>query len=374
MVNQYINDSVKTLVVSIQDIISRNKALKKNEDIKHALAIFDHTCRISPSTIHFIINKILQADGKLPFNLKQIQIIMAAVLARSSSSYGNIPSVVSHLSLVGAHAEAAILNENVLFGVGNRQSVPHSELLYESFRIIGEAFKVPWLTPASYHIFRLISLDGGVSAGLGTIADVRHFLESHAYYLPDFHDEDIEVALHYRKLAGSDIVNLHSFVVLHEAKMDDADVMVSARNPYKKNWLALRCLELAMREADSVDEFKTGRLSYIGCWGLFIEALMPWLPAIKHDRVRAWTQAHNDDLAGQATGRQGPADERHANDARFVALRMLNGLKPQTFAEVLNGVAELNQSRLAFWDIVAEKLKAHEPKASIKPLLNSTQG
>ena len=105
--------------------------------------------------------------------------------------------------------------------------------------------------------------------------------------------------------------------------MDDTGKPVDGRNPNDQISLARQSLELAVREASSVDEHDTGKLSYIGAYGLLTDALLGHVPENKRAAVTAWTRAHNDEVAGQSVGWESAAEEGHAEDARALALQML---------------------------------------------------
>ena len=137
------------------------------------------------------------------------------------------------------------------------------------------------------------------------------------------------------------------------------DVAPVWRNPYDLHWKALRVLELAVREASSVDEHDTGKLSYIGAWGMVVDAMLGHIPYVDRDRALAWTQAHNDEAAGQSHWLAG-SPRRACDDARGTAVDILKTLNSEAFAQTLEGVTKQGNARLTFWDHVVTALKAKE--------------
>lgn len=358
MHNQYINDAIAALVSDLQDVITRNKLLAEDRTVTEAFTGFKRACTITPSIVRYIADKIARASNLPCFSAKHLEILMLGVIARASSTYGTIPNVVAHLALVGEHADAAILNENAKNETGDREHAPHATLLFGCFEVIGESLPVQYLRPASYHILRniLIHRHKTDSEALQDLESVSEMLLREDTYVPVYNENDIKVALHYSNLCKSDVTDLHSFIVQVESRMDDRAAAGSAGNPYDKRWLAARRLELALREASSVDEHETGRLSYIGAWGQVVESVISQIKPSKYDQVRAWTKAHNDESAGQAVGWSGAAEDGHAIDARLQAVQMMASLKPATFATVLNEVAVLQTKRLEFWDNIVQDL------------------
>jgi hypothetical protein len=362
MGNQYINGATAALVTDLRGLISKNALFADDPAVIDAFSEFSQTCATTPSVVRYLSDKLAKSSNTPCFKERQIEILMLGVIARSSSTYGTIPNVVAHLALIGEHADAAILNENAKNETGDREHTPHPTLLFDCFKIIGEALSIDYLTPASYHILRyiLIEREKAGGPGLQSIDSIKEHILRGEPHFPPYGEKDIEVALHYSNLCKSDITQLHSSIVRIESRMDDRTVLATARNPYDKRWLATRRLELALREATSVDEHETGRLSYIGAWGNVVESLIPQIPPGGYDRARAWTRAHNDEVVGQAVGWSGAAEEGHAMDARIQAIQMVSSLKPTTFASVLREVAALNNMRLAFWDDIVEELAALE--------------
>ncbi|MGO4449697.1 hypothetical protein AB4Y96_12275 [Phyllobacterium sp. TAF24] len=355
----YINSATESLVTEIRDIIHERQDLSDEEQVLHNFKEFSASCSVSPLIVEYIANKISRLENLNVFSDRQLEVLMLGMIARSSSTYGTIPNVVAHLALIGEHAEAAILNENAKNETGDRAHKPHPTLLYDCFAVIGRALSIPVLTPASYHILRqiLIERERTGQPVMRTVDSVnRHFAENDLH-IPDYTDDDIRVAIYYTERCNSSITHLHSRIIEIESRMNDRGGGTEARNPYDKKWLAIRRLELAMREASSVDDHDTNQLSYIGAWGQVVEHLVPQLPPSELVRARAWTEAHNDEHAGQAIGWGGAAEEGHAEDARIQAVRMMKTLKPLTFATALREVTAFNVVRLGFWSRIVDALK-----------------
>gem|GEM_PF-3079959 len=319
-------------------------------------ADFDQTCKQAPSIVQHAREVIATSDGKPPFTARQLQILMVAFLARSSSTYGTIPGLVSHLSLIGEHEIAAILNENARNEIGDRHHSSHASLLYDCFAVIGQEFSIEYPTPASYHILRLLQLGQLKRNNKADIPTIRREIQESDLHVPEFDDNDIRVAINYRKIVGPELVQLHTAIINSDSRLDEKGGANTCRNPYDTEWIATRCLELAIREASSVDEHRSGRLSFIGAWGLVVDAISPWIKPERRARLRAWVEAHNDETAGRAAGWAGAAEEGHAEDARDVAVRILQTLKPRTFANVLGEVASLNLKRLRYWKYVTKRM------------------
>lgn len=358
MADSFINSATGTLVQEIAQLVHSQPAFRESTTIADSFRAFRHTCTVTPAIVGYI-GKRTAVFGRRPvFNADQFELLMLAMIARSSSTYGTIPGVVAHLALIGEHADAAILNENAKNETGDRAHAPHPVLLYDGFAVIGEAMRVPVLTPARYHIMRLILIGRTALDDLADARSVAAYLADRELHVPSHDEEDIRIALHYADKHGPDLIELHSRVIEAESRVDERKEAGTSRNPYDRKWLALRCLELAMREASSVDEHEANRLSYIGAWGQVVEHMAPLLPTCELARARAWTEAHNDEAAGQAVGWDGAAEEGHAEDARSQALKMIAALSPPAFASVLDEVTNLNDLRIRFWDEVVRRLAA----------------
>lgn len=368
----FINGAVEALVTDLSNAISSNHQFALNDAVVDAFAEFEASCRIRPAIIDYIESRVTSTNNEIRFSSKQLQLLMLSIIARSSSTYGTIPGVVSHLALIGEHEDAAILNENAKNETGDRSNTPHPVLLYDCFKVIGEAFSIPYLTPASYHMLRLILIGRSKrpERDLFTVPGVKHYLLEQDLYVPRHRDEDVHVALQYCNISTPNIALLHSDILKMESRMEDGTEAPSGRNPYDKLWLTVRRLELAMREASSVDEHETHRLSYIGSWGQVVDHLVSAIPEKNHHRARAWVEAHNDEIAGQAVGWSGAAEEGHAEDAREQAVQMMKTLRPTTFASALSEVTLLNNLRLKFWVSVVEGLSALEVDGSNDDRLN----
>lgn len=360
MDNEYINSATAALVEDLHKLIAEDARLAHDQTVSDAFTQFRRTCATVPSIVGYISKRLsMPPTSNIPcFSPQQIEILMLGVIARASSTYGTIPSVVAHLALVGEHAHAAILNENAKNETGDRGHAPHPILLFDCFKVIGEALSLNYLTPASYHILRYILIERGKTGApsLRDVESVKHIIARNEPHFPTYNDDDISVALYYSTLCQADIARLHSLTIKIESRMDDRGSMTNQRNPYDKHWLATRRLELALREASSVDEHDTGRLSYIGSWGRVVENLIPQIRPNDHERARAWAKAHNDEGTGQAVGWPGAAEEGHAMDARLQAMQMMRSVTPEIFASVLSEVTTLHDMRLAFWDDLVEDL------------------
>ncbi|MCF4130094.1 hypothetical protein [Methylobacterium sp. SyP6R] len=355
----YINGATEQLANDIRAVIESRPDLQNESPVIESFTRFDETCRMPPAIVCYVAEKLSHEANMPAFSDAQLEILMLAVIARSSSTYGTIPGVVAHLALIGEHQDAAILNENAKNETGDRAHTPHPILLYDGFTVIGAARGIPALSPASYHIMRHVMIERerlGQSV-LHTVEAVKDYFAVNDLHVPAYTDADIRVALHYADRCDPTITHLHSSIIEAESRMNDVPGAAASRNPYDRAWLGVRLLELAMREASSVDEHDTGRLSYIGAWGRVVEHLIPQFPPDQHARARAWTEAHNDEAAGQAVGWEGAAEEGHAEDARVQAVGMLKTLKPATLALVLSEVAEFNVLRLGFWDRVVADLR-----------------
>ena len=362
MSETYINDATAHLVNEIAVLVSSRDELSSSSAVQESLSRFRHTCSVTPSIIGYISTAIDAAGNRgEAFTSEQLELLMFAMIARSSSTYGTIPGVVAHLALIGEHSDAAILNENAKNETGDRRYKSHPTLLYECFAAIGEALSIPTLTPARYHILRYILLQKERQESTWTDAEsVRAHLEASGLHFPKYADEDIAIALYYADRYDPALTHLHSEVIEAESRLNERADATPSRNPYDEIWLAVRCLELAMREASSVDDYTANRLSYIGAWGQVVEHLAPKLSPGSRKRATAWSEAHNDEAAGQAVGWEGAAEEGHAEDARLQAVKMIAALKPEAFSNVLNEVTRLNSLRLAFWDRVVDGLKQRE--------------
>jgi hypothetical protein len=202
-------------------------------------------------------------------------------------------------------------------------------------------------------------LQGGRNAPLDVGEVERHLVHS-ATYVPAHTGADVENAIYFAELAGHRVLRFHNEILVAESRMDEGTNGLGSRNPYDRGWIATRLLELATREASSVDEHESGRLSYIGAWELLLANLLGHVSPEDQEALMGWVKAHNDEDCGRAVGWEGAAEEGHAEDARRQAMKVMRTLDSRAFAVTVREVAKLNQLRLEFWDDVVASMQAGE--------------
>ena len=217
-------------------------------------------------------------------------LFILAITARSSSTWVTIQMQAGMLNLVGEHEMAAIINANAMNETGDKAHRPHSLLLFDSFAALGEALHIDPLTPARYHLVRQIHRIRQ-SMGEGRFSNAQS-IEDHlrACRICIRHTwEDLSVALVYCDISDPFITDYHSQTLATSC----ASTTGAATLPYEGiRTTRIRqalVLELAVREASSVDEHETGKLSYIGCCGLLLDAYLGYIPCDRRDEALAWT-------------------------------------------------------------------------------------
>ena len=112
METSYINGATEQLAKDIRAVIDQRPDLSGDVALNESFARFEETCRITPAIVGYVADKLKHETNTPAFSDRQLELLMLAVIARSSSTYGTIPNVVAHLALIGEHQDAAILNEN----------------------------------------------------------------------------------------------------------------------------------------------------------------------------------------------------------------------------------------------------------------------
>jgi hypothetical protein len=360
--NGYINGPTEKIVAELDEHIYKRGDLVQSSRVIESFTAFKCMCRKPPSIVEYIRNKTDCANPAAGFTVDQIKLIWLSMVARSSPTWATIQSEPGLLSLTGDHDTAAIINSNAMNETGDKAHRPHPLLLYDCFAELGKALHFDALTPASYHLVRQIHRlrqlrnDGKCS----DVNVIYKFLNDRRIYI-EHTPRDMQSAIDYADLSPPSLVDYHSQILRDVLGLDDRGCTAPVhRSPYDLDWMAMRGLELAAREASSVDEHDTGRLSYIGAGGMVVDALLGYVPAANRNAVLAWTRAHNDEATGQSVGWQGAAEEGHADDARITAMDILKTLDPEPFAQTLEAVTKLGNARLAFWDHVVVALEAKE--------------
>jgi len=368
----FINVATQDLIDALEHLIQSQECLRANRRVVNAFHAFSKVCCQAPSIVLHIREAIL--SGLLTgFSKKQIELLMMAVIFRSSSSWGTIPALVSNLSLVFEHLAGAIINENAENEAGDKRHRPHASMLFENFQILGETLGLYYLTPARYALTRQIYRlrDEFDDPSYSDVDKIKEFLKEKNIYIPEFTANDIKVAIYYCDLAGRWIGTYHTEILRRILGIDDTGGRVSSsRNPHDQSRLAIQLLELAAREASSVDEYDSGKLSYIGAYGLLTDALLGYVPEEKRAVATAWTRTHNDSISGQALGWENSAEEGHAEDAKDVALRILERVSADEFAQALEVVTETSLLRLEYWDNVVAQCRQWEESEGERIPLN----
>jgi hypothetical protein len=367
---KYTNSSTAALVEDVEQLIQSREELRDSREVAKTFASFKRVCEQPPTIMNYIRGKTDAASPSAGFNHEQLELLMLAVVARSSSTWGTIQAEAALLAMAGEYETAAIVNANAMNETGDKTHRPHSLLLFDSVGVLGDSLHTEALTPARYHMARHIHAIGRSEAN-GQFADaaaIQEYLHQRRIHIPHT-TRDIEVALHFCTISPPDIFDYHTRIAHDVLGLDDMGGRLCVqRDPYNADWKALRMLELAVREASSDDEHDTGRLSYIGGWGLAVDAMLGHVPYDQRTTALAWTRAHNDEMAGRSVGWKGAAEKGHAEDARHIAIDVLKTLDRTAFIQTLDKVTALGKARLAYWNSIVSSLEAKEGKAQNIPL------
>jgi len=377
----YINLPTAILVGALGRLINNEKKFQTPE-VKEAFAAYQEVCQKTPAIMGYIDRHTDPKSPEAGLTKKQFTLLNASTIFRSSSTYATIPGAVAILQANGLRHEAEAIHRNAHEEIGGKKS--HVEMLYDSMEILGRATGCTSLNENSYNmarqILRLRQLpEFGQEFGNFPAKDYGRFVQQMneegqklkgLWYFPDsphVYPRDFFDAVEICNLVPPSIADYHTEVIRAIVGSGgftcDSDVL----HPNNAKQLAIALFELATREASSVDEHGTGRLSFIGARGKFVNQYLGYLHKPKNKRrinnpdfdelnlVTQWSEVHSDPEIGKAGGWTDDAESGHASDARHIALDVMSPLNPEDFTAVLREVTRLSELRLKFWkDIVTQ--------------------
>lgn len=393
----YINQPTAELVSRFQELaedLTHSQADPFSDSsppkLQKALSEFEELGKKKPAIIDYIAEHTDPNNPEAGFTKRQMEILIASMIFRSSPTYSAIPAAVATSAAQGKHKEALRINDNAMEETGDSRHEPHSLLLYKSMKIVADALGVQSLNPNEYFLARHLSQlreDPEVKAiyrdnfcrdNFSEINDkneqYQRFQETYKQFSDEMKEKghiihntpspkEFAKAIYFADLLPEAISQYHE-TVLHQLQHDREAPSLSQ---------LVEKIELARREASSVDE--PNNPSYIGSYGNFVHNHLGYISPKLHDDAREWVQQHNDDDIGQSKW-GGNAESGHANDACRVACDTIMEVgDPDLFAQALNRTNFLTKASLGFWDGVVERMEEvrrqdierGEPPVPLKP-------
>ncbi len=381
----------------------RRQGHSDNPNLLESINNFRQLSRQPPAIIDFILNGIDPSNPNAGFNKEQLETLLAAVMFRSSSTYASIPYLVADFNSLGMYDRARTINANASDEVGNKKNDSHATLLHNSLEMMAELLGcITFKNPLRYYVTRKIIrirrtepsfLASEIKGDLDLYSKMKEYNDAvgskSPHQLPEITSILFPGGSTYASLAKlRDALYLANLIPDSFLDYHDQVLSITRRTLPGKTYqidkpeLAIRALELAVREASSVDELDTGRLSYIGAYGKLFSAytgyatsphLLTTNAATIKKRVSAleeWALSHNDAATGQLSGWKHSAEEGHAEDAANIALRIISELSDEDYNHVLDEASSLSKARLCFWETTVKAVKDLEgvgPKIKPKP-------
>lgn len=341
--HSYINQPTKLLMDAIGEHIVKCDTFSKHPKVIKSFRCMQQISETVPSFISFVNKHTKPLSNDVSSRQEEIILIELYILTRVLSTYAAIPLLVSVLQLNGEFEAAAIINSNAIDEGGGKGKVSHHELLVTSLNIVAKTVGSISITTklliAAMEIFSLIK-----EKVVFPLDDESLWIElqNSLRYMP-IHRSELPVALEISRLLTDKMLCYHQHI--HKNLLAP---MIC--NPHNKKLLAIATLELAKREAESVNE-ENGNLSFIGAWAKLARYYQDRIPLHQQKIVNAWAATHNEEEEARIAGwNDRSAEDGHARDARKVALHFLECLKPDELAEVLEQVNQNAIMRLQHWD------------------------
>jgi hypothetical protein len=344
----YINTPTRLLVEAVGNYISEKDELSRDPRVVQAFQALQEISEKVPSFVQYVEESIDRNDSG--FSQKELTLIELYLMLRVLSTYTTIPVLVGYLHLCGEYEAAALINSNAIDEGGGKGNSSHHELLINSLNII--ARRLGSLQVTSKHLvtaIRIYELKKG-TRGIRSSDDVTLWalLQSDPQYIP-IQKTDLHMAVEIAEMLDDKMLQYHRHI--QETLLTPTMVQIIS-----KQTLAVATLELAKREAESVDE-KEHNLSFIGAWEKFIQYYKSHLPLDDYERAIAWSAAHNDEEKAKNAGwYDRTAEDGHARDACTVALHFLKALNAIEFAETLEQITKNAVLRLEHWDHLVNAL------------------
>jgi PIN domain nuclease of toxin-antitoxin system len=349
--HNYINLPTQQLLDSVEEYISHHSELSQHPNVREAFHSLETVSERVPSFVSYVTERLhlpLDCGGLNAGEIIQLEMFM---LTRVLSTYPSIPLLVGQLHLCGEYGAAAQINSNAMDESGGKGKSSHHELLISSLNIIAKHLGgLPVTTKLMVAAIQIYELKH--KSARKKISDQELLWDQllrEGHYVP-ISQEELPTAVELAGLLNDDMLRYHRHV--HKTLLQPSLYKTSDRR-----MLALATLELAKREAESVDE-KEANLSFIGAWEEIVHFYKNQLSPDEYAKALAWSAAHNDEKEAKKAGWQDrSAEDGHARDARDVALHFLKALNPTEFVQVIEQVTENARLRLQHWDHLVAALR-----------------
>ena len=344
----YINTPTRQLMEAIGNYISEKDELSQNPRVVQAFQALQEISEKVPSFVKYVEATIDRNHSDV--SQKELTLIELYLMLRVLSTYTTIPVLVGYLHLCGEYEVAALINSNAIDEGGGKGNPSHHELLMNSLNII--ARQLDSLQVTSKHLVvavRIYELKmGNTDFKTSDEETLWALLQNDAQYIP-IPKTDLHLAAAIAEMLDDNILRYHRHI-------QGTLLTPTMLQIISKQTLAVATLELAKREAESVDE-QENNLSFIGAWEKFIQYYKSHLPLEDYEKAIAWSAAHNDEEEAKNAGwYDRSAEDGHARDARTVALHFSNALNATEFAEALEQITKNAALRLEHWDHLVDSL------------------
>ncbi len=189
---QYVNRPTQRFVTELRSLIAERTDAGRggvgDEKITNTLWELEALCETLPAILQHVadLTSRLNRAGTYP---EQIELLQLATIVRSASTYATIPDVVARLEAIGDYKNARILAKNLRDEAGGEQ-LSHPELLLKSFKTVGKATDVRYLTPASFQIIlAAINEESGIHKKQIAAVQLEHS-PAWSVQLPSCHQEE----------------------------------------------------------------------------------------------------------------------------------------------------------------------------------------
>lgn len=386
--SRYINKPTQLLVEAIAKKIQDTPQYRDNDNIQNAFKAYQKACQTPPAIVEYVKRHTDPNSPDAGFTKEQLELLMAAMIFRAAPTYGAITRVSADLSDLVSHEEARIINRNVMEEIGTDTESPHPHLLYQSMYHLGEALGCKAPSRISYRMARhLLDMrklpEFSPEFGHNTVEDfprLENYMREQENLLPkyalqqagagrDISPYRLPVAAHICDLVPPNIAEYQEAV----SNITQCQTKPSTLKQTNIRRVAIGLMEMATREASSVDEFDNGNLSYIGAWDKVVRSYQGYMEPYQRPGALAWSKAHGDEHEGRKAGWDDSREEGHAADAREITLKILSYLSPEMLVETLQDVTHLTQMRNQLWEDVVKrmddlvKISEENPHIPLKP-------
>ena len=344
----YINTPTRLLIEAIGTYISEKDELFQHPRVVQAFQALQEISEKVPSFVRYVEESINRNHSG--FSQKELTLMELYLMLRVLSTYTTIPVLVGHLQLCGEYEAAALINSNAIDEGGGKGNPSHHALMVNSLNIVARQLGSLPVTSkhlvAAIRIYELIPRTTG--AKISDHEALWALLQSDAQYIP-IQKTELHLAVEIAEMLDENMLQYHRHI-------QETLLTPTRSRIISKQTLAMAALELAKREAESVDE-KENNLSFIGAWEKLIQYYESHIPPNEYERTIAWSAAHNgEEQAKNAGWYDRTAEDGHARDARTVALHFLKTLNAAEFAETLEQITKNAALRLEHWDHLVDSL------------------